>query len=137
MAITDLNEQENLIGKSFLFLSDVASSSNPLYDFSKSRYTGSFNKKCRYQFCKSDSFSRLLWLSGVTSVTQKAFFFPHRFLLSTASVLLVPTQQVLCKYTELDPVSRETWLSFWEFKRHKMSCFVFAFNVFILSQCIC
>lgn len=54
-------------------------------------------------------------------------------LLKSSSVLLVPAQQVSCKYTELDHVSTETLLSFWESEMHKLFCSVFASDVLSLE----
>lgn len=53
--------------------------------------------------------------------------------LNSSSVLLCcHSWQVSCKYTELDFVSRETWLFFWESEMHKLFCSVFASDVLVL-----
>lgn len=61
--------------------------------------------------------------------TRNLFCFHHIcavLLLNSSSALLIADQRVSCKSTELDLVSTETWLSFWESEVHKLVCSVFA-----------
>lgn len=69
---------------------------------------------------------------------KKHLCFPlclHAALMEFLSVLLILAWQVLCKYTELDLVSRGAWFSFWKSEMHKLFCSVFALNVLVFRLC--